>query len=355
MRITRLYLVAVVFLALSAVTAWSQTATVKGVVTDSGKPLPGAHVSLTNLANGQHYTVKAGSDGSFILVGVQRGNYQVEVTGAKGEKLFQQKTTIAPPGDDVAQLPLEVSSGSTMSNEQREAIKAQNAKAESVNALIKQAQDAMAQKNWQAAEGVLQQLTAADPSQYQFHEALGNTEYNLGKYDAAVAAFEKGIQAAENTKPDSKKPATDPAKVKAAMGEMLTQEGNAYIKLHKSPEGIAAYTKAASMSPNPGAAYFNLCATQYNTGNTDGAIAACDKAIAADPNKADAYFIKGSLMAGQGKQDKSGKYIVPEGTAEALNKYLELAPDGPHANDVKAMLQMIGAKIETTYKAGKKK
>jgi hypothetical protein len=33
---------------------------------------------------------------------------------------------------------------------------------------------------------------------------------------------------------------------------------------------------------------------------------------------------------------------------------MELAPDGPHANDVKAMLQAIGAKVETTYH-GKKK
>jgi len=31
----------------------------------------------------------------------------------------------------------------------------------------------------------------------------------------------------------------------------------------------------------------------------------------------------------------------PPGTAEALKKYLELAPAGPHAKDVKEMLDMI--------------
>jgi hypothetical protein len=60
-------------------------------------------------------------------------------------------------------------------------------------------------------------------------------------------------------------------------------------------------------------------------------------------------------MMGQGKLDSGGKYTAPEGTAEALNKYLELAPDGQHANDVKQMLTAIGAKIETNYKSGKKK
>jgi tetratricopeptide (TPR) repeat protein len=150
-------------------------------------------------------------------------------------------------------------------------------------------------------------------------------------------------------------PKADPAKAKAAVAQMLTNEGNAYLKLKKNDKAVESYTKAAAMDPNPGTAYFNLCATQYNSGNTQGALAACDKAIQADPNRADAYFIKGSLMLGDSKQDKEGKLQAPPGTSEALNKYLELAPDGPHAADVKAMLQAIGAKIETTYKEKKKK
>jgi tetratricopeptide (TPR) repeat protein len=139
------------------------------------------------------------------------------------------------------------------------------------------------------------------------------------------------------------------------VAQMLTNEGNAYLKLKKNDKAIEAYTKAASMDPNPATAYFNICATQYNTGNTQGALAASDKAIAADATRADAYFIKGSLMVGDSKLDKDGKLTAPAGTSEALNKYLELAPDGPHAGDVKAMLQAIGAKIETTYHEKKKK
>jgi len=55
--------------------------------------------------------------------------------------------------------------------------------------------------------------------------------------------------------------------------------------------------------------------------------------------------------------DKQGKLQAPPGTSEALNKYLEIAPTGPHADDVKQMLAAIGAKVTTTYneKANKKK
>jgi tetratricopeptide (TPR) repeat protein len=208
-------------------------------------------------------------------------------------------------------------------------------------------------KDWATAEPILQKLIASNPNRWDYQQALGNAQLNLGKFDEAVATYEKAIPMAENaTKTD---PKADPAKAKAAVGQMLTNEGSAYLKLKKSDKAIEAYTKAAAMDPNPATAYFNLCATQYNSGNTQGALAACDKAIAADPNRADAYFIKGSLMLGDSKQDKEGKLQAPPGTSEALNKYLELAPDGPHAGDVKAMLQAIGAKIETTYKEKKKK
>jgi tetratricopeptide (TPR) repeat protein len=242
----------------------------------------------------------------------------------------------------------------TYTKEQIEQLKKQNERARNQNALIKQAMEAMNTKNWQAAVAPLQQLIADDPNNWQFHSAMGDVQFSLGSYDEAVASYEKGIQLAQSEANDAKAP-DDAAKKKTAIARMLTQQGNAYLKLRKNKEAVDAYSKAASLDPNPGTAYFNLCATQYNSGNVDGALAACDKAIAADPGKADAYFIKGSLLIGASKTDASGKMIAPPGAAEALKRYLELAPNGAHANDVKEMLSVIGSKAETTSKKGKGK
>jgi len=314
-------------------------------------------VVFTNLDNGKTFKGKTDRNGGYTFVGLERTGYQIDVLSPTGEKMYSVKRRVAAEGGGEEAINLEITEGNAKgpSKEEIEAIKAQNAKAENMNAIIRQVQEAMAQKNWQAAEAPLQQLVTADPTRYEYPKALGDVELNLNKYDEAVQNYEKGIQLAQNTKPDPKNAASDPAKVKAALAQMYTNEGTAYLKMKKNPEAIAAFNKAAEMDPNPGTAYFNICATQYNTGNTDGALTACDKAIAADPKKADAYFIKGSLMMGQGKLDNTGKYTAPEGTAETLNKYLEIAPDGPHANDVKQMLAAIGAKIETNYKSGKKK
>lgn len=369
----RIVCFAIMFGVLGLLPAWSQTAQIQGTVTNAGAPVPNAQIVLTNLSNSRTLKVKADKNGSFAMLGVPFGDYEVEVSSSTGEKLYQQKNTIASTDGGPVTLKLDVSQGKPAGSaqapqggapapsgeqpkytkEQIEEMKKQNEKAGNMNELIKQAQAAMQAKNWQEAVNPLQQLVTMDPNNWQFYSALGDAQFNLGQYEQAVDAYQKGIQITETSVPvDPKNPTTDPAKRKAGGAHMLTNEGNAYLKLHKNKEAVDAYTKAASMDPNPATAYFNLCATQYNTGNVDGALPACDKAIAADPSKADAYFIKGSLLLGESKME-NGKMVAPPGTAEALNKYLELQPDGPHANDVKQMLQAIGSKIETTYKKGK--
>jgi tetratricopeptide (TPR) repeat protein len=94
----------------------------------------------------------------------------------------------------------------------------------------------------------------------------------------------------------------------------------------------------APAPPDTATAWFNRCALAYNAGKADEAIQACDKSIAIDPTRANAWFIKGSALFGQGTLDKANHYVLPPGTLEALRRYLALAPDGPHAADVKAML-----------------
>ncbi|HEY4678474.1 MAG TPA: tetratricopeptide repeat protein [Candidatus Angelobacter sp.] len=349
-------LMVIALLLAATAAAWAQATAgkVQGTITDGGKPVPNADVVLTSLANGRTFKMKSDKNGQVAGVGIPFGDYNEEVTA--GEKRFKKQVRIAGEGGAVDDISVEVTSGKPgagPSKEELEKMKGERDKAINENALIAQLNPALQAKDWATAEPILTKLVAMNPNRWDYQQALGNAQLNLNKFDEAVATYEKAIPLAENaTKTD---PKADPAKAKAGVAQMLTSEGNAYLKLKQNDKAIAAYTKAASMDPNPGTAFFNICATQYNTGNTQGALAACDKAIAADPNRADAYFIKGSLLVGDSKLDKEGKMQAPAGTSEALNKYLELAPDGPHANDVKAMLQAIGAKVETSYHEKKKK
>ena len=150
-----------------------------------------------------------------------------------------------------------------------EKLKAEREKGLSMNALINQYNTAQAAKDWQLAADTLKKMIAGEPNRWEYQQALGNMQFNLGNYQEAVDTFEKVIPLAQNASKTD--PKADPAKAKAAIGQMLSSEGNAYIKLKKNPEAVAAFTKAAEMDPNPGTAYWNLCATEYNAGDMKGA------------------------------------------------------------------------------------
>jgi hypothetical protein len=90
--------------------------------------------------------------------------------------------------------------------------------------------------------------------------------------------------------------------------------------------------------------------------NAEAQVAAADKAIQIDPNQSILYYLKGQGLIAKAEVDaKTGRYILPSGCAEAYQKYLELAPTGPYAAEVKGILEQAGEKIITSYTAGKTK
>jgi len=208
-----------------------------------------------------------------------------------------------------------------------------NAQAQSENALISQVQAAQAAKDWPKAESALSQLIALDPQRWEYRQALADVQLRQAKYAEAADSYTAALLAAGKAK-------LTPG-IRQAMATMYNNEGNAFLKLKRNDDAIKAYTQAAQLSDKPATALFNLCAVQFNLGKMDGALSACDKTIAADPTKADAYFIKGSILLGNSTVDANGKTVAPPGTVEALQKYLQLLPNGPHVADVKAMLDYL--------------
>jgi tetratricopeptide (TPR) repeat protein len=95
--------------------------------------------------------------------------------------------------------------------------------------------------------------------------------------------------------------------------------------------------------------------TQPGAGTYSCAVPTCQKEIfdiamkdiARDPNNAEAYFVLAQAMCPKinllpmGQTLEGGKLVCPQGTAEALNKYLELAPNGRLAGLVKKRLSQL--------------
>jgi tetratricopeptide (TPR) repeat protein len=101
--------------------------------------------------------------------------------------------------------------------------------------------------------------------------------------------------------------------------------------------------------------YKNEAVVLFNSGQSDAALPAAEKAIAADPNEATAYFIKAKVLIAKATLDpKTQKLVAPPGCVDAYQHFLALQPDGPNAQEAKDVLAGLGEKVDLNYKKGKK-
>lgn len=316
------------FLIFSMSILWVQAQTVgahaEGNVTQEGKPLPDVQLVFTYVDNGKVFKTKADKNGHFVLVGVPYGSYRVDVLGEKGEKLFTQTTSLghedtSNPDEVKIDVPkggagadnkfgLPDSPAPKLTKEQLAKIQADNKKIAGLNSLITDAQKAREAQDWPKAENALKQLIAAAPdtSRWDFYMALGEAQSKSNKLPEAVQTYDKGIQVAQSvisgsSPADAKIPSLNPAAAKSGAGRMLTSQGNDYLKLQKPDEAIASLKKATELDPSSALFSYNLCGVEFNAQKFDDAKTTC-------------------------------------------NKYLQLDPSGPHAEEVKAFLAQMPAK-----------
>ncbi len=246
-------------------------------------------------------------------------------------------------------------------------VTAANTKVANLNQALTQARADTKAGNFDAAITSMQQATTQKPDEPILWIALGEAQAGAAdkaakdartagkpandpsitqKYSDAASSYKKAVElqtAAKKQNPE----------VLAAADNNL---GTVLAKSGDTKDAADAYDAAAKAQPASAGTYlFNEAATLYNAGKTEDAATAADKAIAADPNRAMAYYIKGQSLIGKAAVDpKTQKITAPPGCVEAYQKYLDLDPNGPHADEVKQILTGIGAQVKSSYKAGRK-
>lgn len=335
------------------------TAMIEGKIMQDNAPAPNLQVVFSNPETGKQYKTKTDKKGEYVFLGMLPAAYKVEVINPKVGVLYTKKSHLV---DGTGKLAIDLSkpeasggfagAGAEVARSAKEraaAMSGENATVASLNALVTQAQTAMQAQKWAEAEVALKKIIEANPetTRWEFFKVLGDAQGHSQEYGDAVQAYERGVQVAQSivsgTAPaDPRNANPDPARAADGIGQMLTSQGNAYIQLGKADEAIASFQKAAEKATNPAAGYYNLCAVEFNYNKLEEAAAACGKSVAADPNKPDAWFFKGTALYKSAKME-NGKVSAAPGTAEALNKYLQLDPNGAHASEAKSMLQKLAS------------
>jgi tetratricopeptide (TPR) repeat protein len=385
-----------------------------------GNPIAGAQVTWHNNDNGRTFNLKTNKKGEYFSLGIDVGTYTVTLNkdGKELDKANNYKVTTDELTLDFdlkasqEQAVQETAKAKGMTPEQLKQMQEQQAKVEQYNKNIGTVNDKLkaataaeqaTPPNYDVAIASLTEASQMVPNEDLVWFRLGGAYLDSAKtqtdpaektkrYTEAYNDLQKAIDlkkskdsggapangqpapangqpAQGNAQQGSAAPApTGKAAIQAALDKqrMAAYYDNfaaAAARVGKSDEAVNAYQQAADLDPpHAGQYYFNLGAVLTNSNATNDvkvrkqAIDAFDKAIAADPNRADAYFWKGQNLVGMATTDTAGKIVAPDGTTDAYQKYLELQPSGPHADEAKQMLAALNATVQTSYgKKGAKK
>jgi tetratricopeptide (TPR) repeat protein len=365
-------------LASAALPAAAQyTSNISGVATDqNGKPMADFLVLLKLKETGTTITVKTDKNGLYRQVGVRPGIYELTLKSKDKDQVIVQGLQCLVTGelDNRCDVDLrKLIAGETPEEEaarkkQEEDLKkfqnmkaaftdgqtkveeADQARAEMMKAPADQ-RAAMQPKvaglyqealhNFELAQ---QAAPDKDPNMHLVFAKQGYANEMLGNYDAAVADYQKAVE------------------LKPTSADYYNMLSLALARAGKVPEAMQACEKAASLDPAKGSTgWMNLGVVLYNSNHLAEAVEPLKKATALNPAAADPWYLLGaSLLATMQTKQEGEKltYVVTPGTAEAYQKYLQLAPNGRFAGEAKAALQALqslGAGVDTKVKVKKGK
>lgn len=311
-----------------------------------GKPVAGAKVTITRTDRNISREVTTNKSGSWLIAGLEAGDYQISVT-APGYVTFKftMKAPLGDVGKQDIQIPTVAENGgapvldatASGGNLQVQAPKAQ-APAEDPAAKA----DAEAREAFNNALPLLKsgQKDAALPLLKESYDKLGTAistmqdetrkadseaiypqvarVYSMalvdaGKKDDAIPVLQKALELAPGDK------ATAP--MAKALVDIYTEKKDAAnrAKYQAVLDGL--------VGPNPGVEY-NQAVEAFNAGKVSAAKQHLTKAIAIDAKFPDSHYLMGLVLLNEGNL----------AAAKAQFKtYLELAPDGKHAQEIRDM------------------
>jgi tetratricopeptide (TPR) repeat protein len=362
--------VLVLVLLFATIAAAQNTGQIVGEVKDlNGKPYADVTVEIKNPDNGKVVTTKTDKQGRFTQVGLPGGLYNIRVTNEKDKLDFQVQFRVVSGQDNGFNLNLKEvmakagPSAEEVKKREEEENKFKNMKQhfdagmaalnDSTN-LRTQLKGAPADQksaiqdklnaDYQTAITELSQAEQGVPQKDARTHAtvwsnLGQAYEFAGRYDEAANAFQKAAELAPSAAyydhlslnlANAAAAQTDPKAIEA-----------------KVAEAGASCEKAGASDPTVAArCWKNVGIVLSNKGKLPEAVGPLQKAAQVDPKDAQTWFLLGGALSAKIDSKQQGEkliYIIPPGTAEAYQKAIDTAPNGPYAPQAKAALDQLAA------------
>jgi Tfp pilus assembly protein PilF len=272
-----------------------------GKVTDeAGQPIEGVEVTAHRVGSEGGPKTKTNKKGEWTFNGVNGGQWDLDfardgyITEKKSESIQEHSPT--PP------MPV------TMKKAPVDPNIALRADLEKAAALIKD-------QKYADARAIYENILAAHPDAYQVEPYIARTYYAEHNLDAAVQHLRNAL-------------AKDPENldVKMLLANVLAEQG----KADESKQIMATIDESKITNPDT---LLNVGIGMLNAKKPAEAMTWFDKTVTRFPQYAEGYYYRGITELQDGKND----------AAKAdLQKYLELAPNGPEAATAKSILEKLG-------------
>jgi tetratricopeptide (TPR) repeat protein len=347
MKTTATYLALAILLLLQ-----SHLGQVKGSILDMlSKPIADAQVVYSNVDNQKVYKAKTDANGSFLVVGVIAGTYEVRINRPDGEQIYYERRQVYASDNDAAnEIRIDLSLVPTKASlvpffgakaeemqkqewrnaadlplnltaDQREELRKENALIADYNALTPQAQQAIKSQDWPQAASLLQQLIKIAPFKWELYQNLGNIQRRRTHFQEAVQTLDEGIKVLAEG-PDQQQ---DPKQAKISTAQMRIEEGETYVAMGNPEAAVAQFRAAAQLNPKSALAFLHLCSAEYNSSHPDQAITACNQAIKLEPSHSENYQVLAGIQSNlEHYEDALATY--QKGIAAAQNNMAETQP-----------------------------
>ena len=296
------------------------TGAVKGKVVDvKGEPVQDAKVTI-EFKDGmsRKFETKTNKKGEYFQIGIQPGNYAV--TAAKegvGSQTFDVRVRLGSPMEVNFQIAPTAPGGGQMSKEDVELRK-----------LTTDGIAALNSQQWDAALPLFQQALVLRPDCFPCQLGVGESYRGKADYENAEIAMKKAME----MKPD----APEPYRVLRDI----------YNNQKKFDEAANMAAEAAKRTPAAGGAaggganaadLYNQAVTYWNANKYAEAKAALAQALEADPNHAEAHFLKGTAHLNAGELKDALTHF---------EAYIKVAPTGPKAKEAEMFVTQLKTMVK---------
>ena len=275
-------------------------ARVSGVVVDTaGEPISGATVTITCEALPKYKKeLTTGDDGTFKVLILDATKTYIFTTAADGYFDYKQEIKVMVGTTD-NEFTFELSTPA-----EKAAVRKQELMEEPGYKEYGEARDLLAAGDTAGSRAKLEQAIAEMPDLIEAHEAITAIDYESGDPDLALESARRCLEIDDESL------------------RCLAVAANAAGDLGDTDAQAAYLATYQELNPNDPATVFNQAVGYLNKMDDEGARPLLEECLAIDPGFANCLFQYGMVLL------RSGDL---EGAKAHLEKYLEVAPDGPDA------------------------